>query len=59
MNESFFQQLLRRSESDTLDFKSSQYDFSGVDQAARDHRRALFVKDILCMKNTPSRLLKK
>lgn len=53
MDESTFLELLKRSESDTLDFKATQYDFSGVDKPAEDRKRALFVKDVLCMKNTP------
>src|SRR5882757_930335 len=53
MDESTFQELLKRCESDTLDFKATQYEFSGVDKPAQDRKRALFVKDILCMKNTP------
>lgn len=39
--------------SDTLDFKVTQYDFSGDDQTTQDRKRAMFIKDILCMKNTP------
>jgi predicted HTH transcriptional regulator len=53
MNESTFKDLLNKCESDTLDFKAIQYDFSGVDKPAQDYKRASFVKDILCMKNTP------
>ena len=35
MNESTFRGLLKQCETDTLDFKALQYDFSGADPAAK------------------------
>lgn len=42
-----FVALLNRAESDTLDFKATDYDIS------QEGKRVDFVKDILCMANTP------
>jgi len=42
-----FKQLLKRPETKKLDFKSTQYRFDN------DELKSLFVKDILCMANTP------
>jgi len=52
MTEHDFSELLSRAESDTLDFKATQYDFSGSDDEKKE-KRAKFVKDILCLANTP------
>src|SRR6266446_6445824 len=53
MTEQEFQQLLSRPESDTLDFKREHYDFAGVDNEEKARKRGKFLKDVLCMKNTP------
>ena len=45
--EDTFEQLLRRSEGETLDFKAKSYDLSD------DHGRWKMVKDVVCMANTP------
>lgn len=52
MTEQDFADLLQRSESDTLDFKATHYDFSGTGEE-KEGKRAKFVKDILCLSNTP------
>lgn len=44
-----FEELLKESESDKIDFKSDIYDFSST---AKDVRYE-FVKDVICMWNTP------
>jgi tetratricopeptide (TPR) repeat protein len=52
MTEHEFAELLSRQESDILDFKANQYDFSGTGEEKRT-KRARFVKDIICLANTP------
>jgi tetratricopeptide (TPR) repeat protein len=47
ITEQEFAHLLSRPESETLDFKESVYDLSS------DDLRAKFIKDIICMANTP------
>ena len=47
MTEDELSQLLRRSESETLDFKQDDYDLSIAE------KRGEFIKDILAMANTP------
>ncbi len=47
MNAEDFVKLLSRSEGDTLDFKERPYDLS------QEYSRVDFVKDVLCMANTP------
>lgn len=47
MNTEDFVKLLSRPESDTLDFKERPYDLS------QEYSRVDFVKDVLCMANTP------
>lgn len=47
MNESELNSLLRRSENETLDFKSKQYPFAG----ARDEEKSEMLKDVLSMAN--------
>jgi len=47
ITEKDFLELINRSESETLDFKSTLYDFDKPDS------RNQFIKDILCMANTP------
>ena len=44
-----FENLLRQSECDYLDFKRELYEFSREDKDVR----AEFVKDVICMSNTP------
>ena len=41
------EELLKRQESDDLDFKSQQY------KLTNDHSRSEFIKDIVAMANTP------
>ncbi len=53
MTEREFTTLIQRPESDTLDFKATQYDFAGVRRDEQLRKRGLFAKDILSMKNTP------
>ncbi|WP_434605631.1 RNA-binding domain-containing protein [Pseudomonas sp. R1-7] len=53
MDEANFEQLLKRSESDTLDFKSQGYSFSDQDSYESNVNRAKFAKDIISMANTP------
>ena len=48
-----FENLLKRNESDTLDFKATMYDFQKPEKEEKERERAKFVKDILCMANTP------
>jgi len=47
ITEKEFAELLERSESETLDFKATLYDFD------KPNSRGQFTKDILCMANTP------
>ena len=47
MNESELTALLRRSESETLDFKSKQYPFA----RANDEEKSELLKDIVAMAN--------
>jgi len=47
ITEKEFAELLERSESETLDFKATFYDFDKFDS------RNQLIKDILCMANTP------
>ena len=47
MNAELLESLLGQMESETLDFKSAQYDL------ASEHGRISFVKDVVCMANTP------
>jgi predicted HTH transcriptional regulator len=47
MNELEFESLLRRSESETIDFKASGYDLS------TDHGKFSLVKDVISLANTP------
>src|SRR3989442_8334240 len=47
MNEQEFKALLSRMENETLDFKAKAYEFSSEPDKAK------FIKDILCMANTP------
>lgn len=53
MDEAYFEQLLKRSESDTLDFKSQNYPFSDDDSYESKANRVKFAKDIISMANTP------
>lgn len=53
MTEKEFQSLIERAESDTLDFKETQYDFAGTSREEKLRRRGFFAKDVLCMNNTP------
>lgn len=53
MTEQEFVDSLSRQESDILDFKSKQYDFSGTNKEEKQNKRAKFIKDIICMANTP------
>jgi tetratricopeptide (TPR) repeat protein len=53
MDENAFEELLGRSESDTLDFKSESYKFHGLDPFDVHRKRARFVKDVVSMANTP------
>jgi len=55
MTDHEFAELLSRQESDLLDFKATQYDFSGTEEEKR-LKRAKFVKDIICIANTPRKL---
>jgi len=48
-----FETLLKQNESDTLDFKESPYSFDADKPAEKKKKRANFVKDIICMANTP------
>jgi tetratricopeptide (TPR) repeat protein len=48
-----FRQLLPRPEDDLIDFKAKVHDFSGSNRDDEKVKRALFVKDIVCMANTP------
>lgn len=48
-----FQMLLKMQESKILDFKAEAYDFSSPDEKLRERKRALFVKDIISMYNSP------
>lgn len=48
-----FQMLLPMQESKTLDFKAEVYDFASNDDKQRERKRALFIKDIISMYNTP------
>src|SRR3990172_8110601 len=48
-----FERLINRAESDTIDFKATSYQFGGQDPHDTERRRADFVKDIICMANTP------
>ena len=53
MTEQDFADLLKLSEGETIDFKADQYDFCKSDSSAKERARACFVKDILCLANTP------
>jgi len=48
-----FEELINLNESDTLDFKEGQYSFDADTKEAKNRKRANFVKDIICMANTP------
>lgn len=48
-----FEKLLERNESDTLDFKQQLYSFEGDTPIEKRRKRGDFVKDIICMANTP------
>ena len=45
LNEELFREILKRTEDETLDFKAQMYDFNTG--------RADFLKDLLCLANTP------
>ena len=47
-----FEYLLTQSESDTLDFKSEFYDFSGDTDKAKEAKESKFIKDIISFANT-------
>ena len=47
-----FEALLHRLESETIDFKSEMYLFGGSGEEQRE-RKAKFIKDIICLWNTP------
>jgi tetratricopeptide (TPR) repeat protein len=47
MNDAEFYSFLQKMEGETLDFKAKMYDFSS------DLQKAKFIKDVLCMANTP------
>jgi len=53
MNSDTFAELLRRGESDALDFKLTHYDLgvAGDDQKTRERKRAKFAKDLLSFAN--------
>jgi hypothetical protein len=51
--EEIFEDLLRKNEFDTLDFKMCNYAFDADTNDARQRKRAEFVKDIISMANTP------
>lgn len=53
MDTVFFEELIQKAESNSLDFKKEMYDFGGSDKKEKDQKRAHFVKDIICMANTP------
>ncbi|HEY4373758.1 MAG TPA: hypothetical protein VGN52_17660, partial [Burkholderiales bacterium] len=53
MNEQLFEDLLRRSESDILDFKMTGYPFDAEGRAERKKQRLSFAKDVVSMANTP------
>jgi len=48
-----FEELIDLNESDTLDFKECQYSFDADTKEAKKSKRANFVKDFICMANTP------
>lgn len=52
MKEKDFSELLSRMESKDLDFKMTQYDFTGSEDE-KNVKRVKFVKDIICLANTP------
>jgi predicted HTH transcriptional regulator len=47
VNNDEFHSLLQKMEGETLDFKAQMYDLSS------DLQKAKFIKDVLCMANTP------
>jgi tetratricopeptide (TPR) repeat protein len=53
MDNEDFDRLLKRPESDVIDFKAGMYEFGGPSSHDRERKRAAFVKDIICMANTP------
>lgn len=53
MDPTVFELQLGRTEGPSIDFKRTQYDFSGASKAEKTEKRAKFVKDLLCMWNTP------
>ena len=48
-----FEKLLKRLEDETIDFKAENYVFGGSTDGERRENRAKFLKDIICMWNTP------
>ena len=48
-----FENLIKRNESDTLDFKLCNYAFDADSKEERKRKRAKFIKDIISMANTP------
>ncbi|MBP7283137.1 MAG: tetratricopeptide repeat protein [Leptospiraceae bacterium] len=52
MNKELFEYLLSQPESDTLDFKSEFYDFSGDTEKAKEAKESKFIKDIISFANT-------
>jgi hypothetical protein len=52
MTEWSIEDLLKRPESPTLDFKRDKYDFGGVKHESLE-KRIVFAKDVICMANTP------
>jgi hypothetical protein len=53
MNSALLEELLKRSELPTLDFKLEPYDFTSANHKKKEYKRAEFAKDIICMANTP------
>jgi tetratricopeptide (TPR) repeat protein len=53
MDPTVFENQLGRTEGPSIDFKRTQYDFSGASKSEKSEKRAKFVKDLLCMWNTP------
>ena len=51
--EEIFKELLKKNESDTVDFKMCNYTFDVTTQDEKHRKRAEFVKDIISMANTP------
>jgi len=53
MKTDLFEQLISEEESETLDFKSENYDFSGNTDSEKKEKTAKFIKDIISFANTP------